>query len=69
MDYANRKKSPMARASRSVIANITGLNHFSGISTLLSIHSVIFIAGKIMNISITMLKTSVKTIFSIGYIP
>ena len=59
----------MERASRRVMKSIKGLYHFSGISTLLSIHSVIFIAGKIIKISMTMLKTNVKTIFSIGYIP
>ena len=39
-----------------------GLYHLSGISILLSTHSTIFMAGKAMNISITIEKTRVRTI-------
>lgn len=42
-----------------------GLCHFSGTDILLSTHSTIFMAGKAIKTSITMLKTSVKTMFSI----
>jgi len=69
--YANWRKSPMQSERNKVVENRSGLCHFSGTVILLSTHSTIFIAGKIIKNSITIEKTSVNTMsrFCMIYIP
>ena len=51
------------QSERNIVVNMrSGLYHFFGIVTLLSNHSTIFIAGKAININITMEKVSVRII-------
>jgi len=69
MDYANLRKSPTSKERRIVVEISRGLYHFWGMAIFCSIHSTIFIAGKAIKISITILNTSVMTISVIFYIP